>query len=136
MDHTIAVLPEADVLDEAYSMGWNALGGQRDEPADEPSESLSYFTEGAEYINTITPKLRALSGYVDSDTRGSSYRVERPVVVVPQGREDDLPRDGVRKSIEYVHNTVLEAWRSGALDSLAANEYGENDDVQLCEHTV
>lgn len=128
---TIGVIPEADVLDEAYRMGYNRFedaAETADEHGDE-LDSLEHYKEMATYINNVAPRLRALAGYVDSGH--GTYQVERDVVVIPDHAQDDVPRDGQHKSIEWVHGKVVDAFDRGALDALNGREYGETDDVSL-----
>lgn len=127
---TIGVIPEAETLDEAYSMGYSRFA-DADPVADgdEAAEHIEHFTESAEYANSVAPNLRALSGYVDSGP--GTYTVERQIVVVPDGAEADLPRDGKHMALGYVFEIVHDAWRAGVYDAVLGNEYGETDDTSL-----
>jgi hypothetical protein len=137
---TVAVLRERHVLREAYDMGYDRFEGSvpEDDPNPServstftPSERISMFTESATYTNSIKPKLRALSGYVDSGT--GTYTVPRSVVVVPPESEDDRPMNGKNVDIAYACDRIVEAWRSGALDAIDADrDHGDGlDDLRL-----
>lgn len=128
---TIAVIPEAEVLDEAYSMGYDRFSGAGTvgEESD-PFEALNAFKEYAQFSDNVLPSLRALSGYVDSGP--GTYTVEREAVVVPVGSGDDLPRDGQHIGVQFIHEKVTDSWERGAMDALEGNDRGENDDVTIC----
>lgn len=124
---TIAVVLEADVLDEAYSMGYERFESTDTIEADQPHEFMSHFKSSSEWINGIHPSLRALSGYVDSGK--GTYTVPRDVIVVPQGDEDDIPLSGMMYDMDHVHGVVLEAWSEGAFDALYEDrERGDSAD--------
>jgi|APHM01.1.fsa_nt_gi hypothetical protein len=128
---TIGVIPEADVLDEAYRMGYTRFEDAEtvDEEDSDALEGLSHYKEMASYINNVAPRLRALAGYVDSGP--GTYQVERKVVVVPHHAQEDVPRDGKLMAIRYVHEAVQDAFDRGALDAMQGRDYGETDDVSL-----
>jgi hypothetical protein len=120
--HTIAVVPEADAIDEAYSMGYERFEPLPEPDDIEPAEALSQWKEGADWANSVAPRLRALAGYADSGH--GTYRVERTVAVVRDGDEGDLPRDAVEMYPEYVHETLVEAFDMGAMDAMVDNDLG------------
>lgn len=115
---TYAVVTEADALDESYRMGFDRFhdpAGDHPE-GHNPMLSLDHFTETARYVNSVVPTLRAMAGYTDSGP--GTYTVERPVVVIPQGNEDDQPASGRRFNPDTVLSAVVSQWRHGALDAL------------------
>lgn len=125
-EHTVAVIPEAEVLDEAYNLGYQRFEDAEtiEEEDGNPYEAVSGFREYATWANNVAPRLRSLAGFVDSGP--GTYTVGRKVVVVPEGNEDDLPADGKQMDIQYVHEAVLDVWELGAVDALEGNDHGEN----------
>jgi hypothetical protein len=121
---TIGVIPEDDVLDAAYRMGYQRFedADSIEEEGGDPLEALSHFKEMATYCNSIAPRLRALAGYVDSGP--GTYTVERDVVVVPGHAQDDVPRDGKHMGLTWVHEKVVDAFDRGALDALEGRDNG------------
>jgi hypothetical protein len=127
---TVAVVPEGEALEKAYRDGFERFDEAPDDALEGPGEPFGQFTGSAEYVNTVAPRLRALAGYVDSGT--GTYRVERKVVVVSDGDEDDLPRDAREMRLSHVYEAIQEAYRAGAEDKLHGEEYGESlDDLYI-----
>lgn len=130
-NHTVGVVPEDEAIDEAYSMGYNRFEDYPFDPEEaedaDPLRALEHFKESAEWADTVAPRLRALAGYVDSGP--GTYTVEREVVVVPSGNEDDLPRDGQKTGIAWVHSALVSAFDRGAADALLGDERGANVDA-------
>lgn len=112
---TAAVVREVRVLDTATRRGWNEFGAG-DDPSDEPAGAVDHFTGSARYANHVAPDLRALAGY--GDAGHGTYRVERPVVVIPEGDGDDVPATGEILRARDVFDAVHDAWMEGAYDAL------------------
>lgn len=117
----VAVVYEADALDAAYR-----LGTEKGPANESPPDAYSHFTETAQYANVVAPMLRCLAGH--GDAGHGTYRVRRPVVVVPEGDGDDSPAVGeYHDSPDPVLNVVLDAFRRGFHDAHRTDPEGYDD---------
>jgi hypothetical protein len=131
MTDKIAVVNEADVLDEAYSMGYERFADVADmeHGGDESGYAVSHFKETAIWANNVAPSLRALSGMADGGH--GTYQKRRDVAVIPVGSEDDVPAEASRIEADYVYDAAVNAFDAGAYDALEGNERGESDDETI-----
>lgn len=116
---TVAVIPEAEAIHDAYMMGFNRFDEMEfDHESDDltPHDRLNSAKEMGTFINNVDPKLRALAGHVDSGP--GTYTVQREVVVIPHGNEDDIPMDGKHMSAQHVLSCIQEAFDQGAIDAM------------------
>lgn len=122
MTDTIPVVEESDVLESAYNKGYDFYADDgRSEPVEEPYRSVGDLKSTARWANSISPRLRALSGFSDETGKGT-YSGERPVALVEEGDEADSPAEAVEIGAVHVFQAAVEAFEQGAVDAMKLND--------------
>lgn len=106
--------------ESAYESGFNRFESGRAETSEMVHQAIDNFQQSAEYANLTLPRLRALSGYGDSDRR--TFQKERQVAVAPFGVDGDLPCKGELMRSHQVLEIVQQAWEMGVVDALEGKD--------------
>ena len=113
-----------DVKRAAFDAGFDRFAGV--DPVDPEEFDLSYFTESAEYANTILPRLRQFAGYEDGGY--GTYTDPADTLVVTDDDVDELASDAgwIDAQMRYsphLFGDILDAWHEGVYEAVevAAN---------------
>jgi hypothetical protein len=121
IEHDTTVVSERNARKAAYVYGYEK--GVEGEELPEPHD-ISAFHEGAHYINTVLPNLRTMAGFKRRE--GPLNDEDRPVVLVPDGRNDEPVIGGEdMMASDVLHDLVLDAFDRGmrAKQDGKASEY-------------
>ena len=86
---------------------------------------FSEFTGGARWANVIAPRLRAMAGAADPGGKGT-YTAHREVAAILPGCEEDEPAEADMVSSQRLYEALVDAYRTGALDSVEDTYYPDD----------
>ena len=122
-DGDVAVVKPHYLTEEAYRMGHDEFS---DVEADSAADvEFHRFTETARWANVIAPKLRAMAGARDPTGKGT-YTQHREVAAILPGCEEDEPPEADIYSSRVLYEAMVEAYQTGALDSVEDTYYPED----------
>jgi len=110
MTDTIAVVEEAQALDEAYAMGRRRFEDM--DIKDPESFTLEHFRDSAQYTNHVLPTLRCMAGFGDSGV--GTWQVPREVALIADGDGKDHPADAEITHCSHIFERLVEKWTQGA----------------------
>ena len=122
-DGDTAVVKPHYLTEEAYSMGHEEFSHLEADSAEEVD--FSEFTGGARWANVIAPRLRAMAGAADPGGKGT-YTAHREVAAILPGCEEDEPPEADMVSSQRLYEALVDAYRTGALDSVEDTYYPDD----------
>lgn len=122
-DGDVAVVKPHYLTEEAYRMGHDEFTDVEADSAEDVD--FSQFTSTARWANVISPRLRAMAGARDPTGKGT-YTQHREVAAILPGCEEDEPAEADLVGSEYLHEALVSAYRTGALDAVEDTYYPDD----------
>ena len=122
-DGDVAVVKPHYLTEKAYSMGHDEFSDVEADSAEDVD--FGQFTSTARWANVIAPRLRAMAGAADPGGKGT-YTHHREVAAIHPGCEEDQPAEADLVGSERLFEALVDAYRTGALDSVEDTYYPED----------